>query len=97
MSTDHKTSVAEELANIGEKTAVAEEVALIEDRDLPSGRSSERRSARSGAILAAAMLGVGEIIEPQKTEVAIEQQVDGDGDTDSLLQKLDFGSLPPLN
>lgn len=96
MSTDDEVRIAEKLALITERAAVADEVALIEDRDLPAPRPTDRRSARSGAILAAAMLGVGEVIEPQKTEVAIEQLADG-GDDDTLITKLDFGGLPPLN
>lgn len=45
-------------------------------------------------MLAAAMLGVGEVLEPHKTKVVIEQQNDDPLD-DGL--GLDFGDLPALD
>lgn len=48
-----------------------------------------------GSVLAAAMLAVGEILEPEKTEVIIEQASDDPfGDADL---RLSFDGLPPLD
>lgn len=47
--------------------------------------------------LAAAMLAIGDIVEPQRSDVGIEAVAEDPGSTDSLLNKLDFGELPPLN
>ncbi len=56
-----------------------------------------RRKGRSGAVtvLGAAMLAVGDILEPEKTTVEIVQ-TDDDPDPD-LPFTLNFGSLPPLD
>ena len=56
----------------------------------------ETKAKGSGAvILGAAMLAVGEIIEPEKTTVEITE-VAGDHVPDKGLD-LNFGDLPPLN
>ncbi|MCP5025532.1 MAG: hypothetical protein GY929_04530 [Actinomycetia bacterium] len=57
-----------------------------------------RRRPRAGnaPILAAAMLAVGEIFEPEKTEVELEMADLGEGLTD-LPISIDFGDLPDLN
>ena len=55
----------------------------------------KRAGGVRGGVVGAAMLAVGEIIEPHKAEVSIEQQADVD--TDDPLAGLDFGSLPPLS
>lgn len=55
-----------------------------------------RPAARNAPILAAAMLAVGEILEPEKTEVELEVADLGDGLTD-LPIAIDFGDLPDLN
>ncbi|MDH3753732.1 MAG: hypothetical protein OEU32_07650 [Acidimicrobiia bacterium] len=49
----------------------------------------------STTVLGAAMLALGEILEPDKTDVVIEQQNDDDNG-DDLPFDLDFGGLPPL-
>lgn len=67
----------------------------LPEEDLPA-RSKARRSV-AGAALAASMLGVGEIIEPEKTSVDIEQVADAPDDLDDGLLNLDFGDLPPLS
>lgn len=71
-----------------------EEIDLIGDEDLPTPRVP--RKGGSGSVLAAAMLAVGEIIEPERTTVEVEQEA---GDPDDALDgiRLDFGDLPPLN
>lgn len=53
------------------------------------------RKTGQGSILAAAMLAMGEILEPEKTKVVIEQA--DDDPLDDLPFTLDFGDLPPLN
>lgn len=49
----------------------------------------------SGNVLAAAMLAVGEIFEPEKTDVEIVQT--NDDPIDDLPFNIDFGDLPPLD
>ena len=58
-------------------------------------RREEPRRTGQGSVLAAAMLAVGEILEPEKTQVEIQQEND-DPEPD-LPVTLDFGDLPPLN
>lgn len=55
----------------------------------------KRSNAARGGVLGAAMLAVGDLIEPNKTDVTIEQAADTDGD--DPLAGLDFGDLPPLS
>ena len=47
-------------------------------------------------MLAAAMLGLGEVLEPQKTSVEIEQVAEDD-QPDDLPFAIDFGDLPSLS
>lgn len=63
------------------------------DRPLPTYYRRMKGGSASAA-LGAAMVAVGEIFEPEKTTVAIEQ-VDEDGDDPDRLD-LDFGELPDL-
>ncbi len=58
----------------------------------PKARSG---GGAQGSILAAAMLAVGEILEPEKTVIEIEQESDDPIDDPPF--KLDFGDLPPLS
>ena len=60
-----------------------------------AARRAEPRRTGQGSVLAAAMLAVGEILEPEKTQVEIQQEND-DPEPD-LPVTLDFGELPPLN
>ncbi len=53
------------------------------------------RSSSSGSVLAAAMIAVGEILEPDKVRVEIQQEAPDE--TDELLSSLHFGDLPPLS
>ncbi|MCP3938086.1 MAG: hypothetical protein GY708_22290 [Actinomycetia bacterium] len=46
-------------------------------------------------MLAAAMLAVGEIVEPEKTHVEIVGELAGEPHEDEL--DLKFGALPPLD
>ena len=63
--------------------------------DPPRARHTGQHSA-GGVVLAAAMLGLGEALEPDKTEVVIEQRDDRDHNPDADVD-LSFGHLPPLN
>lgn len=75
--------------------SVAEEMNLIVDGDVP-GPSKTKRTF-GGAVLAAGMLGLGEVIEPTKTDVEMEQVAESPDPEDDPLAGLSFGELPPLN
>lgn len=64
--------------------------------DATPGAAPRRRGTGGGSMMAAAMLAVGEILEPQKTHVEIEEEAPGDllDPPDNL--ELDFGHLPDL-
>ncbi|MEQ8719339.1 MAG: hypothetical protein RIE08_17160 [Acidimicrobiales bacterium] len=93
-SDGHGDGIDDDTARWAPSGPSAEEIELIVDGDLPTLRA--RRRGGSGSVLAAAMLAVGEIIEPEKTTVEVEQEA---GDPDDALDgiRLDFGDLPPLN
>ncbi|MCP4228505.1 MAG: hypothetical protein GY773_34570 [Actinomycetia bacterium] len=55
----------------------------------------QRSAANTAPVLAAAMLAVGEIIEPEKTHVEIVGELAGEPFEDEL--DLEFGLLPPLD
>jgi len=80
------------------RSVVAEELNLIVDAPAPpTDRSSRKARGVVSGSLAAAMLAIGDIVEPQRAEVGIESVADTDGRNDTLLDQLDFGGLPPLN
>ncbi|MDH3704924.1 MAG: hypothetical protein OES57_02590 [Acidimicrobiia bacterium] len=54
------------------------------------------RAGPGASVIAAAMLGLGEVLEPEKTKVDIEEVAEAD-DQDDLLIDLHFGDLPPLS
>lgn len=60
----------------------------------PAGSPARRRGGGAG-LLGAAMLAVGEILEPEKTRVEIVQT--DDEPLDDLPFGIDFGDLPPLD
>ena len=64
-------------------------------RDIPLPAASRITKSSSGAVtmLSAAMIAVGEILEPEKANVEMEQPADSldDGGLD-----LSFGDLPPI-
>ena len=68
------------------------ELAAFEER-LETPRL-KRGTAAAAPALAAAMLAVGEVIEPDKTEAVGEMQSSDPVDPDLAL---DFGALPPLD
>lgn len=61
----------------------------------PSQQAPRRRSGGGAGLLGAAMLAVGEILEPEKTRVEIVQT--DDEPLDDLPFGIDFGDLPPLD
>lgn len=67
------------------------------DRPLPVAARSAKRAKGGGgasAVLGAAMLAVGEILEPEKARVEVVESNDDRGD-DGL--ELDFGHLPGID
>jgi len=66
---------------------------VLIDRPLPA----YLRAVKGGGavtVLSAAMIAVGEILEPEKARVELVQPSDTSGDTGF---DLDFGELPPLD
>ena len=64
-----------------------------EEQSAPEAKKSKGGGATT--VLAAAMLAVGDILEPEKTTVEIEQA--SDDPLDDLPFDIDFGNLPPLD
>jgi hypothetical protein len=61
----------------------------------PAAPKPTPRQTATGSMLAAAMLGLGEVIEPEKTRVEIAIEVVQAKEPDAGLD-LDFGELPEL-
>ncbi len=88
------------LAGVGDprRPSTVEDVIFDEDEE-PEGDDPPPPKPRAGpgaSVIAAAMLGLGEVLEPEKTKVDIEEQSEAD-DQDDLLIDLHFGDLPPIN
>ena len=68
-----------------------------DDREDAVEPPAKKTKGGAGAttVLAAAMLAVGDILEPEKTTVEIEQA--NDDPIDDLPFDIDFGDLPPLD
>ncbi|MEM9200463.1 MAG: hypothetical protein AAGC53_02335 [Actinomycetota bacterium] len=64
------------------------------DTPLPAATRITKSSSGAVTVLGAAMIAVGEILEPEKASVEMEQPAD-DLDDDSGLD-LSFGDLPPI-
>ncbi len=88
-------------APTGRELSDAEPVDRILDGEGPpttsydESGSSRRARSRGGTVLGAAMLGLGEILEPEKTKVVIEQESDDpwkDADLD-----LTFDAVPSVD
>ena len=62
--------------------------------DPSPGPSALRPRSTGSSVLAAALLGMGQVLEPEKTQVQIE--IEAPGDPDDQPFDLDFGVLPPL-
>ncbi|MCB0989867.1 MAG: hypothetical protein KDB16_02735 [Acidimicrobiales bacterium] len=56
--------------------------------------SEGHNSTGGGAYLAAAMLAVGDILEPEKTKVEVVSEASGEPFDDDL--ELEFGDLPEI-
>jgi len=74
---------------------VEPEAELEEAPDAGVGPVAPRRTGGANPVLAAAMLAVGEIIEPEKTKAEVVQTDDRPEDDGDELD-LDFGHLPPV-
>jgi hypothetical protein len=57
-------------------------------------RPPRKPQSKAGAALGAAMLGLAEVLQPEKTKIVVEQQNDDPLDDDDV--ELKFGDLPPL-
>ncbi|MAV20213.1 MAG: hypothetical protein CL417_01570 [Acidimicrobiaceae bacterium] len=65
------------------------------DFDATQGAEKKKPKGTGAVVLGAAMIAIGEILEPEKTTVEIVQTND-DPEPD-LPFDLDFGDLPPLS
>ena len=61
----------------------------------PEGVMQRVTGSAGGSALGAAMVAIGEILEPEKVRVEIQQE--DDEPLDDLPCTLDFGDLPPLD
>lgn len=64
------------------------------DGPLPAATRITKSSSTSVTMLSAAMIAVGEILEPEKANVEMEQPADSMDDDAGL--DLSFGDLPPI-
>lgn len=71
-----------------------DETQEFRDGPLPAATRIAKSSGGRGGVLGAAMIAVGEILEPQNTRVEVEQPADASGDDSGL--DLSFGDLPPI-
>ncbi len=69
-----------------------------ESANAPETPKPKLKSARTGSVLGAAMLGLGEVLEPEKanTDVVVEAKLDSDDDLGKKFD-LDFGQLDDLD
>jgi hypothetical protein len=67
----------------------------VDPESEPIKAKARRGGAVQGGVLGAAMLAVGDILEPDKTVIEIEQAKDDPLDDEPF--ELDFGDLPPLS
>lgn len=69
-----------------------------DEEDVEPAKVRDPKKIRGGGgagVLGAAMLAVGDIFEPEKTDVEIVQT--NDDPIDDLPFNIDFGDLPPLD
>ncbi len=68
------------------------------DKEARTPAAPKKTSSARGSVLGAAMLGLGEVLEPEKasTDVVVEQSLDGDDDMGKKFD-LDFGQLDDLD
>lgn len=74
---------------------VREDEDEFRDTRLPAATRLTKSSSGAVTALGAAMIAVGEIIEPQNTSVEVEQTADAASDDSGL--DLSFGELPPFD
>ncbi|MGI9621490.1 MAG: hypothetical protein ACR2PK_01540 [Acidimicrobiales bacterium] len=67
-----------------------------ENNDDAAAPATKKKAGGAVNVLGAAMLAIGDILEPEKTDVEIVQADDDDDRIDDLPFKIDFGDLPPL-
>lgn len=67
----------------------------LPDGPLPATSRITKKGGSGVTVLSAAMLAVGEILEPEKASVEIAEMADDTGDDLDL--ELSFGDLPPLD
>lgn len=74
------------------------DVRWLEETVVERERRTARPSRRRSSVLGAAMIAVGEIIEPEKTRVDIEIAAEApDQRISDLPFEVDFGDLPDLS
>lgn len=94
LDADHPDGSAAEPADASEPDR--RDATTPSDTAPPSSPSPSRlRGGGSAGLLGAAMIAVGEILEPEKTRVEIVQT--DDEPLDDLPFGIDFGDLPPLD
>ena len=65
--------------------------------DPPPPTIRERAGGTAAGVVVAAMLGIGEVLEPEKTSADIEIVGEAPQDEPILDLDLTFGSLPPID
>ncbi len=75
---------------------ISDETAAPADEPVPRrAPTTKSNSGFAGAVVAAALMGLGEALEPDRTSVDIEEVGEAPDGAD-LLHDLYFGDLPPL-
>lgn len=99
--TDGSSSAADMFSAQTEDTGpdlTEEELAIMAERMGAAGKKDAVKGGVAGAIMAAALKGVGLALEPQNfEEVGIEQAGDKLDKDDDPLANISFGDLPPLS
>lgn len=63
-----------------------------------SSASKTSKTVKSGrSVLAAAMIGLGQVLEPEKFDEDMHIEASADDDQDDPLKNISFGTLPPLD
>lgn len=67
----------------------------VRGSDAPSAPSKAVKGGRS--VLAAVMIGLGQVLEPEKFDEDMHIEAPADDDPDDPLKGIGFGNLPPLS